>query len=267
MKTRILMGMLLAATGLILIALGSYPLFIWILVLAWMVSHEVFSMISKKQPPRWMLWGYLPVTLSLLAAFMPQAFAFWKSWPMAIVIVGFLAFLTIELFLKRLLWSDSLPRSWARIVLLLSLTLPFIYLVRAGKSGLINMLFCCLMVWSSDSFALFGGKLFGKHKLSSISPNKTIEGSISGILGALIFAWLFMAIYNYLFVGDMHALKYTLYAILISVLSQMGDLHESLTKRYFNVKDSSNLIPGHGGIYDRADSYLFVMPLMFYLMN
>ena len=60
---------------------------------------------------------------------------------------------------------------------------------------------------------------------------------------------------------------YVLISLGLSFLSQLGDLHESLTKRFFRVKDSSNLIPGHGGFYDRADSYLFVMPLFFYLFN
>ena len=108
---------------------------------------------------------------------------------------------------------------------------------------------------------MIGGKQFGRNKLSVLSPNKTIEGSLCALAAssviAMTVAWfLEWNIFNYFLLG-----------LLISVLAQIGDLYESLIKRTFEVKDSSSFIPGHGGFFDRTDSYLFVMPLLFYLYS
>ena len=123
------------------------------------------------------------------------------------------------------------------------------------------MLFLFSILWVGDSAALFVGKAIGKHKLApTVSPNKTIEGFIGGLLGAILvgvimYFWKFnwLEWYEVLFL-----------AIGCSIFGQLGDLVESMWKRSLNIKDSSNLIPGHGGILDRFDSLLFAAPFMFY---
>ncbi|MDC1067811.1 phosphatidate cytidylyltransferase [Candidatus Kapabacteria bacterium] len=116
--------------------------------------------------------------------------------------------------------------------------------------------------WICDSLAYFGGKSFGRRKLAKdISPNKTIEGTISGFIGLLIIALpLSILIFDDIKVG-------IILSISGGIFGQIGDLFESKIKREFNVKDSSNLIPGHGGILDRIDSLLFSAPITVLLIK
>ena len=121
-----------------------------------------------------------------------------------------------------------------------------------------------LALWSLDTFAYFGGKSLGKHKLSPrISPNKTIEGSLSGILGAVIIAVLYK-LFVFKSLSFFHVFAIT---IIISVFGQVGDLIESLLKRKAEIKDSSNALPGHGGMLDRFDSLIFCSPFLYFYIK
>ena len=115
-----------------------------------------------------------------------------------------------------------------------------------------------------DAFALFGGMRFGKHKLAPlVSPKKTWEGSICGaIAGTLggVLVWLLLPLIPDLPFSDVPLAVCLITAFLASTAGQIGDLAESLVKRMIGVKDFSNLIPGHGGLMDRADSLLFAIP-------
>lgn len=113
--------------------------------------------------------------------------------------------------------------------------------------------------WASDSGAYFVGKYFGKNKLwPVISPNKTIEGSIGGVLFAILTSLLI----NY-FIGITDNILFIIWAaFIISVTGQIGDLVESALKRAKNVKDSGSLLPGHGGVLDRFDSLIFAFPIL-----
>jgi len=126
----------------------------------------------------------------------------------------------------------------------------------------------CISCWMCDTFALLGGKRFGKHKIAPrISPNKTVEGCISGAISS-IFAGVLVYFAVFPLVDAPYSLIYTLVASLVaSTLGQIGDLAESMMKRMIGVKDFSNLIPGHGGMFDRADSLLFSIPTAYFLLR
>ncbi len=107
-----------------------------------------------------------------------------------------------------------------------------------------------------DSGAWFFGKRYGKNKLwPSVSPNKTVEGLIAGV----ICSGLLGSLFSQLFLKHLNFALFLIYCLL-GLLSQLGDLVQSKIKRQFNIKDSSSLIPGHGGVYDRIDSLMFVAP-------
>lgn len=116
------------------------------------------------------------------------------------------------------------------------------------------------MIWCNDTFAYICGKLLGKHKLyEKISPKKTIEGFIGGIIFTQIAAFI---LYKFTHTNT-PLLFWLLVGFCISVLGTIGDLIESKYKRQADVKDSGNIMPGHGGILDRLDSILFVAPFLF----
>ncbi len=124
-----------------------------------------------------------------------------------------------------------------------------------------------ILVWSNDTFAFLIGKNFGKHKLlERISPNKTIEGFVGGILGALFAGFvIFNLLENY---RPMDAETYPLWiwivmAIIVSVFGTIGDLIQSKFKRQAGVKDSGIIMPGHGGLYDRLDSIIYSSPFVY----
>ncbi len=122
-----------------------------------------------------------------------------------------------------------------------------------------------ISIWICDTFAYFFGKSFGKHKLfKRVSPNKTIEGAIAGVAGALL-VFLLLRISDILIISWDFAI---ICGLLVGIIGQLGDLVESWFKRDAGVKDSSHLLPGHGGMLDRFDSLLFVSPafLILYLL-
>ena len=120
-----------------------------------------------------------------------------------------------------------------------------------------------LISFMTDTYAYIGGMLVGKTPLTSMSPKKTLEGSIIGTVMATIIGTCF---YNVM-INDISLFGITLISLLLSIVSQFGDLFFSSIKRYFNKKDYSNLIPGHGGILDRLDSVIFVTLLLRLLLN
>lgn len=127
----------------------------------------------------------------------------------------------------------------------------------AVPHGIFLILTALIGTWASDSFAYLVGKRYGRHKMAPhISPNKTVEGLAGGAVGSIILTTAFCALSGY----DLW--RSWLLAVFIAVSAPVGDLFESYMKRVCDIKDSGNIIPGHGGVLDRFDSLLFVAPVM-----
>lgn len=119
-----------------------------------------------------------------------------------------------------------------------------------------------IIAFSSDTFAYFTGKLIGKRPLiKKVSPNKTIEGSIGGVVFATVFSMIYAYIFNPQFLPFAFGL-----GLIGSILSQLGDLMASKLKRLYQIKDFGYILPGHGGVLDRFDSILVTLPLVYYFM-
>ena len=146
--------------------------------------------------------------------------------------------------------------------------LSCIYRIRMLEDGAYMIVLVFLSAWGNDTLAYCAGRLFGKHKMSPVlSPKKTVEGAVGGVVGA----GLLGAIYGWI-AGNFITAEYNLvpvFALVCAVgglISIVGDLGASAIKRNYEIKDYSNLIPGHGGILDRFDSIIFTAPIIYYLL-
>lgn len=143
------------------------------------------------------------------------------------------------------------------------LSLHYVNQLRALDGGLLLILFVLFVIWATDIGAFFIGRALKGPKLwPSISPNKTLSGSIGGIVIAALVGTIFS-----FFLTNTHPItEWMLVSIVISIAGQIGDLVESGIKRSLDVKDSGTILPGHGGVLDRFDSVLFAAPIAFHLL-
>jgi len=229
---------------------GFWLVYIWLALQAASYFTQIISLSTR----------YDTFILFLIVAI--EAFVWGKKsgrWRRASLLFSGTAFLSIAGFGMVSLYGDlfqsvfpsrfthvGCPPLYARILL--------------SQMGIVAM---CAAVFLCDTAAYFIGSLFGKHHFSSVSPHKTIEGSVAGLAAAVMtaaFGWLLLT------TPEARA-KYSPWfgvalGVIIGVFAQIGDLVVSLMKRYFRVKDASNLIPGHGGVLDRFGSVFFAAPVI-----
>lgn len=146
--------------------------------------------------------------------------------------------------------------------------MSYIYQVRIMPSGIYTVWLIFIAAWGSDTCAYCVGVLFGKHKLPlKLSPKKSIEGCVGGVIGAGLIGFLYAMVFKNKLAGiENPQLVYALMGCVGSVIAQFGDLCASAVKRNHDIKDYGKLIPGHGGILDRFDSILFTAPVVYLLM-
>ena len=196
-----------------------------------------------------------PVVTGIIAAILDKngLDLTWSEWIVASCIIAFgLYFFTqmrtevVRLERRLFMFSTSL----------ILFTLPGFFAVYICDISPILLLGIFILIWSSDIFAYFGGRAFGKHKLlPSVSPKKTWEGFFCGLIAAALAAWGL----SYLFTETTTG-RWIVTALLVVIFGTSGDLLESVFKRSAGVKDSGALLPGHGGLWDRFDSFLGCLP-------
>lgn len=185
----------------------------------------------------------------------------YKSLTPLLILTLFIPFI-INLFSEKnysmqYLGNIFLTLVYAITPFILIMKIPF--LTMKGQYDNKIMIGVFILIWTNDTFAYLIGKNFGKTKLAKkISPNKTVEGLIGGIVFTLITTF-FLSKY----ITSISIIHWFAIAIIVSIFGVLGDLIESMFKRQANIKDSSNLIPGHGGFLDRLDSVIFVAPFVF----
>lgn len=146
------------------------------------------------------------------------------------------------------------------------LFLMYMPLLMGSENGKLLVWFIIIAAWGTDIFAYIVGKTIGKHKFSEISPNKSIEGCIGGIIGAIVLTLIYALVINTYLGMNINYLYIAGISILLSIIGQIGDFSASSIKRYVGIKDFSNLLPGHGGMLDRIDSLIFIAPFAYFLL-
>ena len=146
----------------------------------------------------------------------------------------------------------------------IAIFLMFIPIIHENlRNGKFLIWYVFFTAWGTDIFAYFIGKTLGKHHFTEVSPNKTIEGCVAGVFGAVILSLIYTIILNNKFNFGINYLIVVAMAIILCVIGQIGDFAASTIKRHFDIKDFSNIFPGHGGMLDRIDSVMFIAPFAF----
>ena len=259
MKTRILVGVVIAALYLFVFVLGSTLVqAIAVAVFAIFSHYEMTNAIKDGGHKPMVFGGYVFAALLMPAAYFVGSGALFALLVLVVTII-----MSVRVFLEKVTTSDML---WS----MLPLAYPLLFFgvmaltVSIGDPmGRLILVYTIAVVCCTDMLAYFVGMAIGKHKLSpKLSPKKSIEGAAGGLFGGMI-AGLAMYYLQGYFNVDLPLWAYLAFAPVCSVWGQVGDLAASAIKRLMNIKDYSHLFPGHGGVLDRFDSLLFALPVVY----
>jgi len=253
--------------GLIGLTLYAHHLFaLFFTVAGLLILGEIYK-ISRPNGSEPNVWLGISIYFALMSDLLLGA----GTYQGPLMIGGILLLLTWELFRKKPHAMENIATSFFAAVFIALAIAYFIKLQQLGyndKGGHLGgyaVLTVFIGVWTCDSMAYFVGSAFGKHKIfPRVSPNKSWEGSIAGVVGSFVVLLLIVK------AGWLPGLDYfdaLILGLITGVAGQIGDFAESLVKRDVGVKDSSNLLPGHGGAWDRLDSILFAAPLSYLYLS
>jgi len=248
--------------------LGSYYFLVFILFVNGFALWEFYTMFRNKQ-----VYPYRFLAVILSTFFLIYVF-FFQLHQLALVAV----IVVLTLLLRHLKLTVPNPSmhtvytiaGFFYITMLLStmlifrmqFTVYFSHISRSNPGGLFLILIW-ISIWICDTMAYLGGKKFGKHQMAPhTSPNKTIEGGAFGLVSAVLVFWLIGPV----LLPEIPEKYFWLSGLIVGIFGQLGDLVESRFKRDAGVKDTSTLLPGHGGILDRFDSFIFVSPFFLILL-
>ncbi len=240
---------------LVLMYLGGWPLIAATAIFEAAAVYEAERMFLAKKMPYFARMSLFWVW-ALLAC---QAFHLPLAWGLLagllVVVLG-----AVVLGRRASSFEGAITTTWGSLYI--GLLFVFLIALREMADGRRLVFFFFILMWISDAMAYFAGSRFGRHKLMvHVSPAKTWEGSIAGVLSAVIAGALAAPIVH------AQALQGSLFALVVAAVGVVGDLLESEFKRYVGVKDSGGLLPGHGGILDRFDSVLLALPFAYYLLR
>lgn len=262
MKQRIQTAILALIVFVPLVIIGGIPFIIFVYVMATIALIELLRMrkVGKYSIPAVLAVIILWLILFPFTADIVPVIWFTKS---EIIMLFAMLLLSYTVLVKNKFTFED-----AGFIMLATVYvgMGFFYLLETRNynelAGLFHIFYVLLIIWASDSGAYFFGRAFGKRKLwPMISPNKTIEGALGGILLAVAVG----VIFNIFTPFPREMMLLIGVTILVSIFGQIGDLVESAFKRHYDVKDSGDILPGHGGLLDRFDSLLFVLPLLYFI--
>ncbi len=265
MKARVLVGLIGAPVGICVLWVGGIPFALTMLLVAGVGAYEYALMCRTKA------WSpSIPLVVIASAMFVVDAVHWSGRFTGLVLTFTVLGSLFFEVAKGKPVNSVGGPALEVFGSLYAGWTLSRFCLIRysLGDAGLGLALLFMVLVWMNDMGAFFTGRAFGRRKLApGLSPRKTVEGSIGGFVWTIAGSVVFKAL------GDASGLWYTLdwlhvctFALTVAACGQLGDLAESAMKRDAGVKDAGWIFPGHGGILDRFDSFLFASPVAYYYL-
>ena len=250
----------------LLIALGNAPIIDFaIMIIAIVCMYEYIGVIKKVcNPIKWIM--YFSTLIIFLVSIVPIDI-------MKYIVIFLLPITLLILFLHIIISNMKITFKDAAYSLLgiiyITGFIVFMAIIIIQEKGKLAIGYILMTAWATDVFAYTAGILFGKHHFSKVSPKKTVEGCISGIIGAFIVGFIYAIIASKVGAISLNGIGY-LFAVLIpiglSIISQIGDFTASSIKRFADAKDYGSLLPGHGGMLDRIDSVIFIAPFVYMIM-
>ncbi len=272
-------GLLIGIFGLIVVLLGGWFFTLAIALLTYLALIEFFRMAEFKgikPATKTTLFSSLIIIIStylenigllegeISNSILPICSVIICTWLLLQPKSGTISDIAASIF--GLFYLGFLPSYWIKLrgfeSVAISTNQSYLWFENlTNTTGLYLTLTSCFLIVASDIGSYFIGKSFGKKSLSPISPSKTVEGLIGGICSSIVLAIFFAFLLNW----EHPFLVGISYGILVSLMALVGDLIESMMKRDAKIKDSGTFLPGHGGILDRIDSYIFTPSVLYYL--
>ena len=254
----------LPLVALVLIFGNKYLVDVTISIIAIMALYEYFHSFKKgKENKSLNIIGYITAISIAFIHIIPEAY-------ILKIIAGIIPLSILVLFLQVIVTNMKYSIKDIAItffgICYIVIFLMFIPIIRQTVNGRITIWFVFIAAWGTDTFAYCVGRRFGKHKFSKISPNKSIEGCVAGTLGAIICMIIYTVIVNNFLHTNFNYIIVAIIGLILSIIGQIGDFAASSIKRYTEIKDFSNILPGHGGMLDRIDSVIFIAPFAYFLL-
>ncbi len=259
-KTRLFSGMMLVVIAWITIFFGGDVFFATILAISLIGMTEIYKILDVNKKLLGVVGYFSAIGYFGLLRFGKE------SWIVPYIIAVLILLLIVYVFSYPKYRSEHITLAFFGLFYV-SFMLSYMYQIRMLDQGvfLVWLVFACS--WGCDTCAYCVGMLLGKHKLAPVlSPKKSIEGAVGGVVGAALIGALYaLALQKFAPQTDANILSYALICAVGAVVSQVGDLAASAIKRNHDVKDYGKLIPGHGGILDRFDSVIITAPIIYYM--
>ena len=261
MKKRVVSAIIMLLIVIPILILGGIPYSLAVGLISLLAYKELLDIRKNNRdyPNLIKLFGLISILYLIYSNFEKYGLLFGVSYKIICGII-ILICLPIIFYKEKYKLSDA----FHLLATILFLGIGFNLLISIYNYGIKYFILLILITILTDTFALFGGKLIGKHNFTSVSPNKTIEGCI---IGSLVSTFV-CTVYYFNVINNVNSVLIVVLIILfLSFIGQCGDLFFSAIKREFDKKDFSNLIPGHGGILDRLDSIIFVLFAFVLIIN
>lgn len=260
--TRLVSGIILVILAIIVVSQGGIALFGVVNIIALIGLFEFYRVMKIEKTPLGII-GYL-TTISYFGLLWFDG----EGYVTLMAIAFLMALMGLYVLTFPKYKTDQVTAAFFG-VFYVAVMLSYLYQVREMQTGEYLVWLIFLSSWGCDTCAYCAGTLFGKHRLAPVlSPKKSIEGAIGGVIGAALLGYLYALVLGDKMIGvENPRIACAAACSIAAVISQIGDLAASAIKRNHDIKDYGNLIPGHGGILDRFDSMLFTAPAIFFAVT
>lgn len=259
--TRTVSGIVLVLILLVTGLLGGDVLYVFALAISLVGVYEMLGVMGMKKS----LTGYFAYAATVTYYALIRLFE--TEYTDVFFIVWLMVILAVYVFTYPKYKTEEVLLTFFSVIYA-AVLMSYVYLVRCGEDGIVMVWLIFLCSWGCDTCAYLTGVTCGKHKMAPVlSPKKSVEGGIGGVVGAFLLGALYGFIMKDNISMDNSALLCGVICGVGGLISMVGDLAASAVKRNYGIKDYGKLIPGHGGILDRFDSVLFTAPVIYYLVT